>query len=74
VVGTDLVAGQRPQHFLPGSTFHTARVVAGGAWFLGGSTEWPGVEPPDVEPGDRVRLAAEFPAAAALLDDFLGPG
>ena len=38
VVGTDLVAGQRPQHFLPGGTFHTARIVAGGAWFLGGST------------------------------------
>lgn len=74
VVGTDLVAGQRPQHFLPGGTFHTARVVAGGAWFLGGSTEWPGVEPTDVESGDRVRLAAELPAAAALLDDFLGPG
>jgi len=73
VVGTDIVAGHRPQHFLPGGTFHTARLAAGGAWFLGGSTEWPGVEPADVETGDRVRLAAQFPKAAALLDDFSGP-
>jgi len=74
VVGTDLAADERPQHFLPGGTFHTARLVSGGAWFLGGSTEWPGVEPVDVEPGDRTRLAAQYPEAAALLDDFLGPG
>jgi hypothetical protein len=73
IVGTDLTSGQRPQHFLPGGTFHTARLARGGAWFLGGSTEWPGVEPPDVETGDRVHLAEEFPGSALLLDDFLGP-
>ena len=73
VVGTDLGAGQRPQHFLPGGTFHTARLRAGGAWFLGASTEWPGVEPPDVDVGDPDRVAEQFPAAAGLLAEFLGP-
>ena len=71
VVGTDVLGGAAPQHFLPGGTFHTARLVTGGTWFLGGSTEWPGVEPPDVELGDRAGLTARFPAAADLLADFL---
>jgi predicted cupin superfamily sugar epimerase len=29
-VGSDLAAGERPQLFIPGGTFHTARVKAGG--------------------------------------------
>ena len=71
MTGVDLAAGQRPQHVLPGGTFHTARLAAGGAWHLGGSTEWPGVEPDDVEIGDPERLREMFPGATALLDDFL---
>ena len=47
VVGPDLARGQRVQLRIPGNTFHTARVL--GEWFLGGSTEWPGVVPADVE-------------------------
>ena len=72
VVGTDLAAGEQVQLFLPGGTFHTARLRAGGSWFLGASTEWPGVEPPDVEVGEREELNARFPAAASLIDDFCG--
>ena len=48
IVGPDLRGGQRVQLFIPGGTFHTARLV-GRRWFLGASTEWPGVEPADVE-------------------------
>src|SRR5439155_9047568 len=33
VVGGDLAAGDRVQLFLPGGTFHTARLRAGGNWF-----------------------------------------
>jgi predicted cupin superfamily sugar epimerase len=69
-VGDDLAAGERVQLFLPGGTFHTARVRGDTGWFLGASTEWPGVEPPDVELGDADRLAGAFPAAAALLREF----
>jgi predicted cupin superfamily sugar epimerase len=74
VVGADLAAGECVQLFLPGDTFHTARLRAGGRWFLGASTEWPGVEPPDVEMGDVASLEQRFPAAAALLADFAGDG
>lgn len=74
VMGDDLAAGQHLQLLIPGSTFHTARLVDGGEWFLGGSTEWPGVDPTDVVVGDPEALARSHPGAAPLLDDFLGAG
>lgn len=64
VVGPDLKAGHKVQLFIPGGTFHTARVAGSRRWFLGGSTEWPGVEPQDVELGKADELAARFPAVA----------
>lgn len=67
VIGGDIGAGQRLQLFLPGGTFHTARLASGGRWHLGGSTEWPGVEPPDVETADVDALGERFP----MLHDFL---
>jgi predicted cupin superfamily sugar epimerase len=69
-VGDDLGAGHRLQLLIPGSTFHTARLAEGGRWFLGASTEWPGVDPSDVVIGDRDELAARYPDAASLLRDF----
>jgi predicted cupin superfamily sugar epimerase len=66
VVGDDLRAGMRPQLLIPGGTFHTSRLPEGG-WALLASTEWPGVEPPDVEQGDPERLAASHPDAASWL-------
>ena len=70
VVGPDLAAGNKVQLFLPGGTFHTARLRAGGSWFLGASTEWPGVEPSDVELGDVRALQERFPGASAFLAEF----
>jgi uncharacterized protein len=52
IVGPDLRGGERIQLFIPGNTFHTARVMGRRRWFLGASTEWPGVVPADVEIGD----------------------
>jgi uncharacterized protein len=65
VVGPDLRGGERLQLRIPGNTFHTARVIGGGRWFLGGSTEWPGVVPADVEIGNVDDLAGSYPAVAA---------
>lgn len=70
IVGPDLRAGQRVQLFIPGHTFHTARVIGSRRWFLGGSTEWPGVLPVDVELGDANALAAQYPQVAADLHSF----
>jgi predicted cupin superfamily sugar epimerase len=70
-VGSDLTSGMRPQLFIPGNTFHMARLRPGAAFALLASTEWPGVEPPDVEIGDRERLTQTFPAYRQQIDDFM---
>jgi uncharacterized protein len=67
VIGPDLRAGQRVQQLIPGNTFHTARVIGRRRWFLGASTEWPGVVPADVEIGNLEELAARYSAVAAEL-------
>jgi hypothetical protein len=67
VVGPDLRAGHRIQLLIPGDTFHTARVIGRRRWFLGASTEWPGVVPKDVEIGKLDELAAKYPSAASDL-------
>ena len=65
IVGPDIADGQRVQLLIPGGTFHTARLLGDGEWFLGGSTEWPGVVPTeDVEIGDVDKLAEEHPEVA----------
>jgi len=71
VVGPNVVGGQLVQLFIPGGTFHTARITGHRRWFLGGSTEWPGVDVArDVELGDVEKLAAKYPEAAADIRDF----
>jgi predicted cupin superfamily sugar epimerase len=57
VVGSDLAGGERPQLFVPRGTFHTSRLAPGDSGYaLLASTEWPGVEPPDVEHADIEEL------------------
>jgi predicted cupin superfamily sugar epimerase len=67
VVGPDLRAGQRVQLLIPGNTFHTARLTGRRQWFLGASTEWPGVVPADVEIGNLDELAGKYPSVASEL-------
>lgn len=73
-VGPDIEHGQRVRVFILGGTFHTARLIAGGQWFLGGSTEWPGVVvAEDVELGDAEQLAAKYPDRATEIRTFPVP-
>jgi predicted cupin superfamily sugar epimerase len=73
IVGPDLRAGHRVQLLIPGNTFHTARIIGAKRWFLGASTEWPGVVPADVELGKTELLTAEFPEVAAEITNFPEP-
>jgi uncharacterized protein len=74
VVGPNIVGGHIVQLFIPGNTFHTARVTGKRRWFLGGSTEWPGVVPSeDVELGNVEELAAKYPEATADIRTFPEP-
>src|SRR3982074_2412475 len=52
IVGPDLRRGERVQLLIPGNTFHPARLVGRRQWFLGASTEWPGVAAAGVERGN----------------------
>ena len=73
-VGPDLRAGQLVQLLIPGNTFHTAQIRGTRRWFLGGSTEWPGVVPAeDVELGNADALAASHPDVAAEIRSFPVP-
>jgi predicted cupin superfamily sugar epimerase len=67
VVGPDLREGHRVQLFIPGNTFHTARLAGRRRWLLGASTEWPGVIPADVEIGHLAELAGKYPPVASDL-------
>jgi predicted cupin superfamily sugar epimerase len=75
VVGPNIVGGHMLQLYIPGNTFHTARVTGKRRWFLGASTEWPGVvqRDRDVELGDIDRLGAKYPEAAADIRKFPAP-
>jgi predicted cupin superfamily sugar epimerase len=70
-VGVDLPAGMRPQLFVPGGTFHIARLVPGGRYAFMASTEWPGVEPADVEKGDVEKLSAAYPEFSVRIREFV---
>jgi hypothetical protein len=74
VVGPKVVGGHLLQLFIPGNTFHTARVTGKRRWFLGASTQWPGVVPAeDVELGNAEELAARYPEAASDIRAFPEP-
>jgi hypothetical protein len=74
VLGPDLRAGQLVQLYIPGNTFHTARIAGSRNWFLGASTEWPGVIPSeDVELGDVEVLAAKYPDVVDKIRSFPMP-
>jgi uncharacterized protein len=70
VVGGDLVGGMRPQLFIPGGTFHTARVAGGGDYSLLGTSVWLRAEQSDVEVGNVDDLANRYPAARDLIAAF----
>ena len=70
IVGPALGAGQRVQLLIPGNTFHTARVIGQRRWFLGGSTEWPGVEKVDVEIGEVKRWRENIQMSRTILRAF----
>jgi hypothetical protein len=59
-----IMNGQRVQLLIPGNTFHTARLIGQRRWFLGASTEWPGVIPADVEIGNLDEITAKYPSVA----------
>jgi hypothetical protein len=69
-VGADLAAGMRPQLFIPGGTFHMARVAAGGEYSLLGTSVWLRAELADVEMGIVDQLVETYPQARDAIAAF----
>jgi hypothetical protein len=63
---------RRPQLLIPGGTFHMSRRPPAPAGAVLASTEWPGVEPPDVEQGDAAALSRSHPAMKDQIAAFAG--
>jgi len=73
ILGSDLIAGMRPQLLIPGGTFHTSRLVKGRAatgFALLGTTEWPGFESPDLELPEPTKLIAAYPTLRREIEEF----
>ena len=70
LVGSDLAAGMRPQHTMPGGAFHVPRLRESGAYALLGTRKWSGVIPADVEAGDPAALMAAYPAMRGAIAAF----
>ena len=66
-LGTDLAAGQQPQHLVPRGIWQGSRLVAGGSLALLGCTVSPGFDYADYEHGDRAVLMAQYPGHAEMI-------
>ncbi|MBX7104404.1 MAG: cupin domain-containing protein [Gemmataceae bacterium] len=67
ILGTDLLAGQRPQLMVPARAWQSTRLLPGGQWALCGATVTPGFEFTDFEIGEEEILAVEHAAWAKML-------
>jgi len=63
-IGTDILAGQRPQVVAPRGVWQGTRLLPGGRFALLGCTVAPGFDPADYEQGDRAALTALCPDLA----------
>jgi hypothetical protein len=59
--------------FIPGGTFHTARVASDHAYALLATSVWLRAEPNDVEMGSADELMKRFPAAKQQVAEFTRP-
>jgi predicted cupin superfamily sugar epimerase len=64
VLGSDILAGERPQVVVPAGVWQGSRLEPGGAFALLGATMAPGFDYADYERGDRARLIELYPDQA----------
>lgn len=74
-IGSNLVAGERPQVIVPAGVWQGARVAAGGThgYALLGCSVSPGFDWADFSLGERDRLIQGWPAAAAMIEALTPP-
>jgi uncharacterized protein len=67
ILGSDIAAGMRSQHIVPGGFWQGARLRTGGKFALLGTTMSPGFDYADYESGKRDELLRLFPQHSAML-------
>lgn len=67
-LGTDLIAGMRPQVVVPGGVWQGSRLRDGGSFALLGTTMAPGFDISDFELADRAALRVQFPGFASAIE------
>lgn len=70
MLGVDLVNGHQPQVVVPGGIWQGCRLTREGSWALLGTTMSPGFDSADYETGERERLIAQYPGAAASIREY----
>src|SRR5438132_3950139 len=66
-LGTNVLAGHRPQVVVPGGVWQGAALAPGGKFALLGTTMAPGFAYPDYQTGDRGELIEQFPAFVEMI-------
>lgn len=72
ILGTDISAGEKPQHVVPAGVWQGARLVAGGDFALLGKTISPGFIDSDYEQGNGTLLANQYPKVRDLINKLTG--
>lgn len=70
VLGSDVLAGQRPQLLVPRGVWQGSLLESGGAFALLGCTVAPGFEYADYEGGSRKQLIEHYPEHARLIEQL----
>lgn len=71
-LGLDIERGARPQLLIPAATWHVSRLVEERGFALLGTTEWGVFESGELELGDPVVLAREYPEFKDRLQPLAG--
>lgn len=72
ILGTDISAGEKPQHVVPAGVWQGARLVAGGNFALLGKTIAPGFIDSDYEQGNGTLLSNQYPKVRDMINKLTG--
>ena len=72
ILGTDISAGEKPQHVVPAGVWQGARLVSGGEFALLGKTISPGFIDSDYEQGERTLIENQYPKVRDLINKLTG--
>lgn len=70
ILGTDVLAGMKLQHVVPGGVWQGSRLVKGGRYALLGTTMSPGFAYEDYTHGNREELTREYPQRAQMIQEL----